>query len=417
MSLAERPGHGGAYDVEVVRREFPTLAQEVNGKPLTYLDSAASALKPLAVVDALRDFYLRDYSNVHRGVHTLSQRATAAYEDARLAVRRFLNAPSEREVIFTRGTTEAINLVAWSWGRANLGPGDQVVVSAMEHHSGIVPWQMVCELTGAELVVLGLDARGAIAEGEIARRIGPRTRMVSVVHVSNALGTINPVAELVAAARAHGALVMLDGAQSAPHMPVDVKALGCDFYAFSGHKVYGPTGIGVLWGRYELLAAMPPWQGGGDMIKRVSFAGTTYAEPPARFEAGTPAIAQAVGLGRALTWLEGLGREGLARHEAEILAYGTELLTAVPGLRLIGTAPHKAGVLGFVVDGVHPHDLGTLLDLEGVAVRVGHHCAQPVMDHFGVSATTRASLGAYTSRADLDRLVAALGKAIAVLKG
>lgn len=404
----------GPIDVAAVRADFPALHQEVNGKPLVYLDNAASTQKPRAVIDALTGFYERDYSNVHRGVHTLSQRATAAFEAARATLARFINAPDPRSLIFTRGTTEGLNLVANAWGRHALEPGDEVVVTEMEHHSGIVPWQLACEATGARLVVLRIDDRGAIAAGELDK-IGPRTKMVSVVHISNALGTVNPIAEIVARAHAHGALVTVDGAQATPHLAVDVAALGCDFYALSGHKMYGPTGIGVLWGRYELLAELPPWQGGGDMIKRVSFEGTTYAAPPSRFEAGTPNIAGAIGLAAAADYLTGLGLDRVAAWEQELLAYGHGVLSEIPGLRLVGTAEHKACVLGFEVAGVHPHDIGTLVDMEGVAVRVGHHCAQPVMDRFGVSATTRASLGVYNTREELDRLAVALRKAIALL--
>jgi cysteine desulfurase/selenocysteine lyase len=403
-------------DVALIRRDFPALAQTVNDKPLVYLDSGASAHKPQAVIDAVGRFYSRDYSNVHRGVHVLSQRATEAFEHARTTLARFVNAPDERGVIFTRGTTEGINLVAQSWGRANLGPGDEVVISEMEHHSGIVPWQLACEATGASLVVMRMDDRGALPDAELVAKIGPRAKIVSVTHIANALGTINPIARIVALAHAQGALVLVDGAQAAPHLPIDVQALGCDFYAFSGHKMYGPTGIGVLWGRYELLAAMPPWHGGGDMIKRVSFEGTTYAEPPARFEAGTPHIAGAVGMGAAAEYLMGLGLERVAAWDRALLDYGHAALAQIPGLRLTGTAPDKASILAFTIDGVHPHDLGTLLDMDGVAVRVGHHCAQPVMERFGVSATTRASLGVYNTREDIDRLIAAIRKALSLLR-
>lgn len=405
-----------ARDIASARGDFPILSELAHGRPLVYLDSGASAQKPRQVLDAIARFYASGYSNVHRGVHTLSQRATEAYEQARSKVAGLLNARRDEEIVFVRGTTEALNLVAQSWGRANLGPGDEVVITEMEHHSGIVPWQLACEATGATLVVMRMDARGALREGEIARCIGPATKMVSVIHVSNALGTVNPVHEIVRAARAVGALVTVDGAQAVPHMAVDVQALDCDFYAFSGHKLYGPTGIGALWGRYELLATMPPWQGGGDMIEHVSFSGTTYAAPPARFEAGTPHIAGAVGLAAAIDYVQALGYEAIARHEHELLHYGTELLAGIPGLRIIGTAPGKAAILSIHVDGVHPHDLGTILDMDGVAVRVGHHCAQPVMDAFGVSATTRASLALYNDRADLDRLAAALDKAIGLLR-
>ncbi|PIE17216.1 MAG: cysteine desulfurase CsdA [Proteobacteria bacterium] len=402
-------------DVAAVRGAFPALRQRVHGKPLVYLDNGATTHKPVAVLEALNQFYGVDNSNVHRGVHALSQRATAAYEAARVQVQRFLNAPSADEIVFTRGTTESINLVAQSWGRANLGPGDQVVISEMEHHSMIVPWQMACEATGAELVVLRMNDRGELPASELDAKIGPRVKLVGVVHVSNALGTVNPVAAIVARAHAVGALVLVDGAQSAPHVAIDVQALGVDFFAFSGHKVYGPTGVGVLWGRRALLAEMPPWQGGGDMIERVSLAGATYAAPPARFEAGTPHIAGAIGLGAACEWLSGLGLDAVAAHEAALLAHGTEVLGRVPGLALIGTAADKAGILAFDIAGLHPHDVGTIVDLEGVAVRVGHHCAQPAMERFGVSATTRASLGVYNTREDLDRLGVALHKAVDLL--
>ncbi|TNF29458.1 MAG: SufS family cysteine desulfurase [Deltaproteobacteria bacterium] len=414
-TLANAPSEAPALDGEAVRADFPNLSEEVHGKRLVYLDSGASAHKPRVVLEAMERFYTRDYSNVHRGVHVLSQRATAAFEAARATMARFLGAPDERGVIFTRGTTEGINLVAQSWGRANLGPGDEVVISEMEHHSGIVPWQLACEATGARLVVLRMDERGVLPEAEITSKIGPKTRIVSVTHISNALGTVNPVARIVAQAHAHGALVLVDGAQAAPHLPIDVAALGCDFYVVSGHKMYGPTGIGVLWGRYEVLAAMPPWHGGGDMIKRVTFEETTYAEPPARFEAGTPHIAGAIGMAAAADYLMALGLERVEAWDRELLAYGHAVLAEIPGLRIIGNAPEKAGILSFVIDGVHPHDLGTLLDMDGVAVRVGHHCAQPVMDRFGVSATTRASLGVYNTREDLDRLASAIKKALSLL--
>ena len=406
------------FDVEVVRREFPALAQEVNGRPLTYLDSAASAMKPRAVIDALVAFYTRDYSNVHRGVHALSQRATESYEAARRAVAAFLSAPDD-EIVFTRGTTEALNLVAYAWSQRSLGPGDEVVISAMEHHSQIVPWQMACERHGAKLVVLDIDDRGAIAAGELERKIGPRTKVVAVCHTSNALGTVNDVPAIAAATRAQAhadAVVVIDGAQAVPHGPLDPRALGADFFAFSGHKMFGPTGSGALWGKRERLAEMPPWQGGGDMIRSVSFEKTVYAAPPARFEAGTPAIGEAIGLGAAARWLMRFDPAAIAAHEDDLLAYGHARLTAIPGLRMIGTAPKKKAVLGFAIDGVHPHDLGTLLDLEGVAVRVGHHCAEPVMRRFQVPATTRVSLALYTTRTDLDRLVAALEKALSILR-
>ncbi len=405
------------FDVAALRREFPALHQEVHGKPLTYLDSAASSMKPQVVIDALVGFYARDYSNVHRGVHALSQRATEAFEDARRSLARFLSATDD-EVVFTRGTTEALNLVANAWSSKFLRGGDEVVISGMEHHSDIVPWQMACERHGATLVVMALDDRGAIAEGEIEAKIGPRTKVVAVCHISNALGTVNDIAHIAAVTRAQApaAVLVVDGAQAVPHGPVDPRALGADFYAFSGHKMFGPTGIGVLWGRRERLAEMPPWQGGGDMIRSVTFEKTTYADPPARFEAGTPAIGEAIGLGAAAKWLMAQDLVGVGAHEDDLLAYGHAQLAAVKGLRFIGTAPVKKAVLGFAIDGVHPHDLGTLLDMEGVAVRVGHHCAEPVMRRFKVPATTRASLALYSTRAEIDRLVMALDKALRILR-
>ncbi len=396
------------FDVETIRAEFPALAAEVYGKPLVYLDSAASAQKPVSVLDAERDCYERFYSNVHRGVHFLSQRATEAYEGARKKVARLLNAPRTDEIVFTRGTTESINLVAATFGKARVGAGDEVLVTEMEHHSNIVPWQMLCEAAGARLEVVPIDDRGQLVLDELDRKLTDRARILAVGHISNALGTVNPIREIVERAHAAGVPVLVDGAQGVPHGRVDVQALGCDFYAFSGHKAFGPTGIGALWGRYELLEAMPPYQGGGEMITSVSLAGSEYREPPARFEAGTPNIAGAVGLGAVVDFFERVGLEAIEEHERRLLAYGTHALETVDGLRLIGTASHKAGVLSFVLDGVHAHDVGTIVDREGVAIRVGHHCAQPVMDHFGVPATARASLALYNTEADVDRLVAAL---------
>ena len=404
-----------ALDVAAVRAQFPILQTRVNGKPLVYLDSAASAQKPDAVIEAMARFYRESYANVHRGVHTLSQRATGAYEAARARVARFLGAPDPAQVVFTRSATEGLNLVAWCYARPRLGPGDAVLVTEMEHHSNIVPWQMVCEATGAELVVAPVDDRGELRLDELARLLTPgagsRVKVVACVHVSNALGTINPIAEISRLAHDAGAAVVVDGAQAAPHLAIDVEALGCDFYTFSGHKVYGPTGIGALWGRPELLAEMPPWQGGGDMILHVSFAHTDYAPPPARFEAGTPHIVGAVGLAAALDWLAALGQEAVAAHEQELLAHATELLGAIPGVRLIGTARAKASVLSFLVAGVHAHDVGTILDAEGVAVRAGHHCAQPLMERFGVAATARASFAVYNTRQEVETLAAAVAKA------
>ncbi len=403
------------FDVERIRAEFPALAQEIHGKPLVYLDSAASSMKPECVLQAMRDFYARDYSNVHRGVHTLSQRATELYEGARRDIAKFLSVDTE-EVIFTRGTTESLNLVAYAFSARFLKPGDEVVLSRMEHHSQIVPWQMACERHQATLKVLEIDELGQIADGELENKITSKTRVVAVTHISNALGTVNDIARIAKMAHSVGAIMVVDGAQGVPHGPVDPRALGADFYAFSGHKMFGPTGIGILWGRREILAEMPPWQGGGDMITSVSFEKTTYALPPARFEAGTPAIGEAIGLGAAARWLMSQDLAGMTAHEDAVLAYGHEVLGNIPGLRFIGSAPKKKAVLGFAIEGVHPHDLGTLLDMEGVAVRVGQHCAEPVMRRYGVPATTRASLALYSTRADIDRLVLALEKALSILR-
>lgn len=402
------------YDVERIRADFPALQQSVHGRPLVYLDNAASTHKPAAVLEALHTFYSRDYANVHRGVHTLSQRATTAFEAARTAVRDFINAAYSEEIIFTRGTTESINLVAHGFAVGELKPGDEIVVTEMEHHSNIVPWQLAAERSGAILRVIPVRDDGSLDADAWAKVLGPRTKLVAVVHVSNALGTVNPIKDIVTAAHAVGAAVLVDGAQAVLHLPVDVRDLDVDFYAFSGHKLYGPTGIGVLYGKREWLDRLPPYQGGGDMIERVSFTGTTYAPPPAKFEAGTPHIAGAVGLHAAINYVQQLDRAAIAAYEAELLAYGTTLLEAIPGVRLIGTAPTKAAVLSFVVDGIHPHDVGTLLDQQGVAVRTGHHCTQPLMQRFGVPATSRASLALYNTRAELDQLAAALQKTIAL---
>jgi cysteine desulfurase / selenocysteine lyase len=397
-----------AYDVERVRRDFPILTRTVHGKPLTYLDSAASSQRPMQVIRAVDDYESRSHANVHRGVHALSQEATAAFEGARERVRRFINARSTREIIFTRGTTEGINLVAHSFGRARLGPGDEILITALEHHANIVPWQMVRDATGCTLVVAPINTAGELLMEDFHRLLTPRTRLVAVAHVSNALGTILPVAEIIAAAHARGVPVLVDGAQAVPHARVDVQALGADFYAFSAHKLYGPTGIGVLYGREELLTQMPPWQGGGDMILTVTFERTTYNELPYKFEAGTPNISGAVGLGAAIDYVETLGIEAIAAHEHTLLEAATAALTQIPGLRLIGTAAHKAAVVSFVMEGIHPHDLGTILDAQGVAVRTGHHCAQPVMDFFGIPATARASFACYNTLAEVQQLAAAL---------
>ncbi|HYM43685.1 MAG TPA: cysteine desulfurase [Steroidobacteraceae bacterium] len=400
-----------AFDAERVRADFPILETRVNGHPLVYLDSAASSQRPLAVLRAVDDYERHSHANVHRGVHALSQAATSAYEGARERVRRFLNARSMREIIFVRGTTEAINLVAQAYARPRFGPGDEILITALEHHANIVPWQMVCQQTGCALKVAPIDRRGELLGEEFLKLLGPRTRLVALAHVSNALGTVLPVKRLIEAAHAQGAVVLIDGAQAVPHSRVDVRALGADFYAFSGHKVYAPTGIGVLYGREELLAAMPPWQGGGEMILTVSFEKSTYNELPWKFEAGTPNISGAVGLGAAMDYLESLGIENVAAHESRLLALATAELARLPGITLVGTAAHKAAVLSFTLAGVHAHDLGTILDAEGVAVRTGHHCAMPVMTFFGIPATARASFGCYNTEDDVARLVRALGRA------
>jgi cysteine desulfurase/selenocysteine lyase len=396
-----------SFDVEAVRRQFPVLSQRPYGKRLAFLDSGATAQKPQAVIDAVSRFYAQDNSNVHRGVYDLAERATAAFEGARKKIARYIGA-DPREVIFTRGTTEGVNLVAQTYGRAHVGPGDEILLTGMEHHSNIVPWQMLAAEKGAKLVVVPVDDRGEVHLADFERLIGPRTRMVAVTQVSNALGTVNPVKEIVRIAHARGVPVLVDGAQAMPHMKIDVRDLDADFYVFSGHKMFGPTGIGVLHGKAKILEAMPPWQGGGDMILSVSFEGTRFNTIPYRFEAGTPDAAGAVGLGAAVDWLEGLDREGAEAHERDLLAYATGRLQEIPGLRIIGTAPGKVAVISFVLTGVHPHDVGTILDREGVAVRAGHHCAQPLMERFGVPATVRASFALYNTREDVDQLVRGL---------
>jgi cysteine desulfurase/selenocysteine lyase len=404
------------YDVEQVRRDFPILHRTVRGKKLVYLDNAATTQKPQAVIDRIVRYYTEENSNVHRGVHYLSEVATAAYESARTTVKRFLNARDEKEIIFTRGTTEGINLVASSWGRTNVRSGDEVVISAIEHHSNIVPWQMLCDEVGAKLRIIPVNDAGELVIEEYARLLTPRTRIVAVGHASNALGTINPVKEMSAMAHDAGAIVIIDGAQGVPHLNVDVQDIGCDFYAFSSHKVYGPTGIGALYGREELLNAMPPYQGGGDMILSVSFEKTTYNALPYKFEAGTPNIEGVVALAAALDYVAAIGIENIAAHEQELLAYATERLQEVEGLRLIGTAREKACVISFTLEGVHPHDIGTILDQEGIAIRTGHHCAQPLMMRFNVPATGRASFGMYNTKAEADALVAGLHKVIEVFR-
>ena len=399
-----------AFDVQKVRRDFPILNQRVHGKPLVYLDNAATTQKPQAVIDAMVRSYAEDNANIHRGVHLLSERATRAYEEAREKVRRFLNAPDVREIVFVRGTTEAINLVAQTFGRAKVGHGDEVLVTEMEHHSNIVPWQLLCEEKGAHLKVLPITDEGELRMDLLDGLLTDRTRIVAVVHVSNSLGTINPIRRIVDTAHARGIPVLVDGAQAVAHMPVDVQALGADFYAMSGHKLFGPTGIGVLWGRLRLLEAMPPYQGGGDMISAVTFKKTTYNVVPNKFEAGTPNIAGAVGLGAAIDYLSGLDFAALQTYEHDLLAYGTSALRAVPGVRMIGTAAQKASILSFIMEDVHPHDIGTILDQEGVAIRTGHHCTQPLMDRLCVPATARASLALYNTKEEIDALVGALGR-------
>jgi len=404
-----------AFDVEKIRRDFPILHQSVHGKPLVYLDNAATTQKPLAVVEAIEHYYRRDNSNIHRGVHALSERATEQYEKTRTAVQRFLNAAESKEIIFTRGTTESINLVAQAYGRRHVGAGDEVLITAMEHHSNIVPWQILCEDTGAKLRVAPINDRGELQIEEFEKLLGARTRFVAVSHLSNALGTINPLREMIRMAHARNIPVLVDGAQAAPRMTVDVQSLDCDFYAISGHKMYAPTGIGVLYGKAALLEAMPPYQGGGDMIASVTFEKTIYNRLPYKFEAGTPNIADTIALGAAIEYLERLGLDRIERHEHDLLAYATKAVEKIPGLTIVGTAKHKAGVLSFTMDNIHPHDIGTILDREGIAVRTGHHCAQPVMQRFGIPATVRASFGLYNTRQEVDALVKGIHKVNEVL--
>jgi cysteine desulfurase/selenocysteine lyase len=400
----------GRLRAERVRADFPILARQINGRPLTYLDSGASAQQPTQVLEAVNYYATHQHANVHRGVHTLSQLATSAFEGARENVRAYINARSTREIIFVRGTTEAINLVAASYGRGALGPGDEILISQLEHHANIVPWQLLCAERGARLIALPLSADGQVEVDEFRRHLSPRTRLVALAHVSNVLGTVLPVQELIGLAHQQGVPVLLDGAQAIAHEAVDVQALGCDFYAFSGHKMYAPTGIGVLYGREALLKAMPPWQSGGDMILTVSIQGSTWNELPYKFEAGTPNISGAVGLGAAFDYIRAIGRPAIAAHEHELAAHANELLQRIPGLKLIGTAPGKAAVISFTLEGVHPHDIGTILDHEGVAIRTGHHCAMPLMDYLGLPATARASFGCYNTHADVEALARALYK-------
>jgi cysteine desulfurase/selenocysteine lyase len=400
----------GGLDVARIRSDFPTLRERVRGKPLVYLDNAATSQKPQSVLDALARYYRSQNSNVHRGVHTLSARATEEYEGARAKIQNFINAKETREIVFVRGTTEGINLVAQTFARKRIGCGDEVLITAMEHHSNIVPWQILCQEKGAALRVVPINDRGELSMEDYARMLSPRTRLVSLAHVSNALGTINPMNEIIRRAHDRGVPVLVDGAQAAPHLKLDVRDLDCDFYTFSGHKLFGPTGIGVLYGKAALLEEMPPYQGGGEMILSVTFEKTTYNTIPYKFEAGTPHIAGAIGLGAAIDYLQRVGMEEIGEYEDDILSYATAQLSEIKGLTIIGTAPAKAGVLSFVLEGVHAHDVGTILDQEGVAIRTGHHCAMPVMERFGVQATARASLAFYNTRADVDALVRAVHK-------
>ena len=404
------------YDVEAVRADFPILHTRVNGRPLVYLDTAASAQKPQAVIDALAHFYANDYANIHRGIHELSQRASARHDEARRKVQRFIHAADWREIVFVRNATEGINLVAQSYLRPRLAPGDEILVTAMEHHANIVPWQLVAEATGARLVVAPITEAGELDLAAFSERLGPRTRMVAVTWISNVLGTVNPVKELVRLAHDAGAPVLVDAAQAVQHIPVDVADLGCDFLVFSGHKLYAPSGVGVLWGRLEHLEAMPPWQGGGDMIDHVRFEGTTFNEVPFRFEAGTPDIAGIVALGTAIDYVEALGIDAIAAHEARVHAHAVRALNQVPGLRLLGDAVERASVLSFTVEGVHPQDMAVMLDLDGIAIRTGHHCAEPLHARLGLSGSARASLGLYTTTGEIDALVGSLGQAMEMLR-
>ena len=414
IALADRPA---GFDVHALRRQFPILARTVHGRPLAYLDNGASAQRPSAVIDAVDDYERHHHANIHRGVHTLSQEATAMYESARDRLARFVNARSPHEIIFVRGTTEAINLVAQSFARPTLKPGDEILITHLEHHANIVPWQMVCEQTGARLVVAPIDSRGEVHVDAVLELMSPRTRLFACAHVSNALGTVLPVRRLMGAAKARGIATLVDGAQAVPHMQVDVQELGCDFYAFSGHKMFGPTGVGVLYGREQLLERMPPWQGGGEMILAVTFAKTTYNGLPNKFEAGTPNISGAIGLGAAVDFLSGLDRDAAHAHEGALLEHATAVLGRIPQLRIVGTAGEKASLVSFFVTGVHPHDLGTILDEDGIAIRTGHHCAMPVMDFFGLPATARASFAFYNTFEEIDRLAAGVERARKLFAG
>lgn len=416
-TVAHRHGESAlpVFDVENVRTDFPILRERVYGHPLVYLDNAATSQKPASVIQAVTDYYGRDNANIHRGVHLLSQRATSAYEAARTAVHAFIHSARASEIVFVRGATEGINLIAQTYGRKHVGRGDEVLITALEHHSNIVPWQILCEEKNARLRVAPINDRGEVLLEDFQKLLNPRTKVVAISHVSNALGTINPVKQMIRMAHAVGAVVLVDGAQAAPHLPIDVQDLDCDFYVFSGHKVYGPTGIGVLYGKAELLDEMPPYQGGGEMISSVTFEKTVYNKVPHKFEAGTPDIAGVIGLGAALAYVSHLSLPSIAAHEHALLSYGTEKLSAIPGVRLVGTARDKAGVLSFVMEGIHPHDIGTILDQEGIAVRTGHHCAQPVMDRFGIPATVRASLALYNTTEEIDTLARGIQKVREVL--
>jgi cysteine desulfurase/selenocysteine lyase len=413
---ALRAARPAAFDVERIRRDFPILSQTTHGKPLVYLDNVNTSQKPRCVIDALVDYYSRYNANVHRGAYDLSMQATDAYERARLKVHRFMGAADPSEIVFVRGTTEAINLAAQCFGGAKLGPGDEVLISGMEHHSNIVPWQLACQQAGATLRVIPITDEGELRMDELKRLLGPRTRLAAVAHVSNALGTINPIKEIVSLCHKAGAVVLVDGAQSVPHFRVNVAELGCDFFAFSGHKLFGPMGIGVLYARRDLLDSLPPYHGGGNMIRTVTFEKTTYADPPFRYEAGTPNVADAIGLGAAIDYLEDIGMEAIEAYEQELLSYATGRLGEVPGLRILGTAARKAPVISFLLDEIHAHDVSTILDLEGVAVRAGHHCAQPVMDRYGVPAAVRASFAFYNTRQEIDILVSALNRVVEVFQ-
>ncbi|MEA2568704.1 MAG: cysteine desulfurase / selenocysteine lyase [Acidobacteriota bacterium] len=407
-------GMTATYDVERIRRDFPILSRSVHGKPLVYLDNAATTQKPNAVIDRIVRYYREENANVHRGVHYLSEIATSAYENVRTTVKKTINARSEKEIVFNGGTTEGINLIAYAWGRKNVAAGDEIIISAIEHHSDIVPWQMLCQATGATLRIIPVSDEGELLLDDYAKLLSPRTKLVAVGHASNALGTINPVKKIAEMAHAYGAIVVIDGAQGIPHLRIDVQDIGCDFYTFSAHKVYGPTGSGVLYGKEALLEAMPPYEGGGDMILSVSFEKTTYNALPYKFEAGTPDIAGVIAMGAALEYVASIGVENIAAHEHDLLLYATKRLQEIDQLRIIGTAAHKAAVISFVLEGVHPHDIGTILDQEGIAIRTGHHCAQPLMLRYNIPATGRASFAMYNTREEVDALVAGIGKVLEV---